>query len=274
MIIDPRKIAQTVDYINRSGAVKPSCALILGSGLGSVVDLLEKPVFLSYSDIPHFPVSSVKGHAGKLAIGTYRGRGVLVQVGRVHFYEGLGAERVMYPLWIMKALGVTTLINTNSAGGINPSFAGGDLMLVRDFINLMGTNPLIGPNDDAVGPRFPDMSKPYDAALQETARQAAKKIGIPLREGVLIGFLGPTYETKAEISMAMKLGADAAGMSSIPETIVANYLGIKILGITCISNLVSPTRTEPLTHDEVTAAAAAASRNLSALISEILNRIK
>ena len=274
MIIDPTKIRETVDFINHSGAVKPAFALILGSGLGDVADLLEKPVFLPYSDIPHFPVSSVKGHAGKLAIGSYLGKGVLAQVGRVHFYEGLGAERVMYPLWVMKALGVTTLINTNSAGGINASFAAGDLMMVTDFINFMFTNPLIGPNDEKVGPRFPDMSKPYDAALQETARQAAKKIGVPLREGVLIGFLGPSYETKAEIAMAMKLGADAAGMSSVPETIVANYLGMKILGITCISNLVSPTRTAPLTHDEVTEAGAAASRNLRALIAEILNRIK
>ncbi|MCX6350151.1 MAG: purine-nucleoside phosphorylase [Candidatus Aureabacteria bacterium] len=274
MIIDPTKIRETVDFIKNSGAVKPAFALILGSGLGDVADLLEKPVFLPYSDIPHFPASSVKGHAGKLAIGSYRGKGILVQVGRAHFYEGLGAERVMYPLWVMKALGVTTLINTNSAGGINPSFAGGDLMMVTDFINFMFTNPLIGPNDEKVGPRFPDMSKPYDAALQETARQAAKKVGVPLREGVLIGFLGPSYETKAEIAMAMKLGADAAGMSSIPETIVANYLGIKLLAITCISNLVSHTRTAPLTHDEVTAAGAAASRNLRALIAEILNQIK
>jgi purine-nucleoside phosphorylase len=273
MIISRDKIQQTVDCLSAKTDIRPEYGLILGSGLGSVVEMLENPDSIPYSDIPNFPVSTVKGHPGTLTFGTYAGHGIVTQVGRVHYYEGIGWEKVMYPLWVMKALGVKTIINTNSAGGINPGFSAGTLMLVTDHINFMGSNPLIGPNDDGVGPRFPDMSKPYDRKLQKTAQEAAGAIGIDLRSGVLIAFSGPSYETRAEIAMALKLGADAAGMSSVPECIVSNYLGMSYLGITCISNLVSPSRTEPLTHDEVTAAAALASENLSRLIAEILKRI-
>jgi len=273
MIIDKSKVAQTVDYLKSRTEIKPEFGLILGSGLGGVVDMLEDAVAVPYAEIPNFPVSTVKGHPGTLTFGRYAGHSVVTQVGRVHYYEGIGWEKVMYPLWVMKALGVEVIINTNSAGGINQEFAGGDLMLVTDHINMMGSNPLIGPNDDSMGLRFPDMSQPYDAELQKITREAASTLGINLRSGVLIGFSGPTYETKSEIAMAHKLGADAAGMSSIPEAIVGNYLGMRYLGITCISNLVSPTRTEPLTHEEVTAAANLAARNLTLLIEEMLKRL-
>lgn len=273
MIIDRNKVAETVAYLNSRTKIKPEYGLILGSGLGGVVEMLENTTAIPYAEIPHFPVSTVKGHPGTLTFGSYAGRNLVTQVGRVHYYEGIGWEKVMYPLWVMKALGVKVIINTNSAGGINPEFGSGDLMLVTDHINLMGSNPLIGPNDDAMGPRFPDMSSPYDAELQEVTRQAAKALEIKLRRGVLIGFSGPTYESKSEIAMAHKLGADAAGMSSIPEAIVGNYLGMRYLGITCISNLVSPTRTEPLTHEEVTAAANKASKDLTLLIEEMLKRM-
>jgi len=273
MIIDRNQLQETVEFINSRTGIKPEYGIILGSGLGKVADLLEDSVLIPYAEIPHFPVSSVKGHSGELALGTYDGKGIVIQVGRVHFYEGLGAEKVMYPLWVMKMLGVTSLINTNSAGGINPAFAGGDLMLVTDHINFMFTNPLVGPNDDSVGPRFPDMSRPYDTELQQMARRAAAEIGITLHEGVLIAFLGPSYETRAEIAMAAKMGADAVGMSSVPECIVSNYLGMRFLAITCIANLVSPTRNEPLSHEEVTRAANLASENLTCLITEILKII-
>ncbi len=273
MIIEKEKVQETVDYLATRTEIKPECGIILGSGLGAVVDMLEDAVHVPYSEIPHFPVSSVKGHSGKLAFGTYAEKGIVIQVGRSHFYEGLGAKKVMYPLWVMKALGVETIINTNAAGGSNPDFSGGDLMLVKDHINFMFTNPLIGPNDDTVGPRFPDMSQPYDPRLQETARQAAQAAGIKLQEGVLIAFLGPSYETRAEIAMAVKMGGDAVGMSTVPECIVANYLGIRFLAITFISNLVSHTRTEPLTHEEVTKTAAQASGNLARLVAGVLERL-
>ncbi len=273
MIIDRNKVAETVKYLSGRAGIVPEFGLILGSGLGGVVDMLENPTTVPYREIPHFPVSTVKGHPGTLTFGTYAGKTVVTQVGRVHYYEGIGWEKVMYPLWVMKALGVKSIINTNSAGGINPAFGGGDLMLVTDHINLMGSNPLIGPNDDEMGARFPDMSKPYDADFSRVFREAARALKIPLRQGVLVGFSGPTYETKAEIAMAMKLGADAAGMSSIPEAIVGNYLGMRYVGITCISNLVSPTRTEPLTHEEVTEAAHKASADLTRLIAEFLRRL-
>ncbi|HOO77911.1 MAG TPA: purine-nucleoside phosphorylase [bacterium] len=273
MIISKDKVAETIEFLRTRTDMEPEFGLILGSGLGGVVDMLENPVAVPYAEIPNFPVSTVKGHPGTLTFGTYAGKTVVTQVGRVHYYEGIGWEKVMYPLWVMKALGVKCIINTNSAGGINHEFRGGDLMLVTDHINCMGSNPLIGPNDDKVGPRFPDMSKPYDAGLSQAMRGAAEALGIELRSGVLIGFSGPSYETKAEIAMAMKLGADAAGMSSIPEAIVGNYLGMRYVGVTCISNLVSPTRTEPLTHEEVTEAAHKASKDLTRLIAEFLRRV-
>ncbi|MDP8214567.1 MAG: purine-nucleoside phosphorylase [Candidatus Euphemobacter frigidus] len=273
MIIEKEKVRETVEYLSSRTEVKPEIGIILGSGLGAVVKLLEDSIHIPYPDIPNFPVSSVKGHGGKLAFGTYAGKGLVVQEGRVHFYEGLGAAKVMYPLWVMKALGVKTIINTNAAGGINPNFAGGDLMLVKDHINFMFTNPLIGPNDESIGPRFPDISEAYNPELGEIARHAAEKIGIKLQSGILISFPGPSYETRAEIAMAIKLGADAVGMSTVPEAIVSSYLGLRFLAITFISNLVSPTRTEPLTHKDVTRAAARASKNLAALIGEIIKEM-
>ncbi len=273
MIVDKKSIQETVDFLHSRIKIKPEIGIVLGSGLGAVVELLEDAIHIPYSDIPNFPVSSVKGHGGRLAFGTFAGKNIVVQEGRVHFYEGIGAAKVMYPLFVMKALGVTTVINTNAAGGINPDFSGGDLMLVRDHINFMFLNPLSGPNDDSVGPRFPDMSEAYHPGLGELALRAAKKAGINLHQGVLISFPGPSYETKAEIAMAAKLGADAVGMSTVPEAIVSSYLGLRFLAITFISNLVSATRTEPLTHEEVTRAAAKASGNLARLIGEIIKEI-
>jgi purine-nucleoside phosphorylase len=273
MIIDKNQIQETVDYIESQTKIKPEVGIVLGSGLGAVVELLEDAVHIPYSNIPNFPVSTVKGHGGQLAFGTYAGKGIVVQEGRVHFYEGLGAEKVMYPLFLMKALGVKTIINTNAAGGINPDFSGGDLMLIEDHINFMSLNPLTGPNDDTVGPRFPDLAEAYNPDLRELAGQVAKDNDIELRRGILAATSGPSYESKAEIAMLGKMGADAVGMSTIPEAIVACYLGLRFLGITFISNLVSPTRTEPLTHKEVTAAAAKASGNLAKLIGEVIKEL-
>jgi purine-nucleoside phosphorylase len=274
MIVDKQKIQETVDYLATRTGIKPEVGIILGSGLGKVVDMLEDAVHIPYSEIPNFPVSSVKGHGGQLAFGTCAGKGVVVQEGRVHFYEGLPAQKILYPLFVMKALGVKTVINTNAAGGINPEFNGGDLMLVRDHINFMWLNPLAGPNDDSVGPRFPDMARAYHPRLREIARQGGKELGIELREGVLISFSGPSYETRAEIAMSAQLGADAVGMSTVPEAIVSSYLGFRFLAITFISNLVSSDRTAKLTHEEVTAAAGAASKKLASLIEYVVTEMK
>lgn len=273
MIIDKNKIRETVDYIQSQISITPEIGIILGSGLGAVVDLLEDATHIPYSNIPNFPVSTVKGHKGQLAFGTYAGKGIVIQEGRVHFYEGLGAEKVTYGLFAMKALGVTTVINTNAAGGINPDFSAGDLMLIRDHINFMGINPLIGPNDDSVGPRFPDLAEAYNPDLIKVAQVVGEKNGITLQSGVLAGCSGPSYETKAEIAMLITMGADAVGMSTIPEAIVSRYLGLRFLGITFISNLASPTRTRPLTHLEVTQGAAKASADLVKLIGGIIKEL-
>ncbi len=271
MIIDKKKIAETVEYLKGRTGVQPEVGIILGSGLGAVVNMIEDTVHIPYEEIPNFPVSSVKGHGGQLAFGTFAGKGIVVQEGRVHFYEGLGAEKIMYPLFVMKALGVKTIINTNAAGGIDPGFEGGDLMLVRDHINFMFTNPLTGPNDPGVGRRFPDLARAYHPELRKLARRGAEELGIELREGVLISFSGPSYETRAEIAMAAQLGAHAVGMSTVPEAIVSSYLKLRFLAITFISNLVSPDRTEKLTHREVTEAAAAASKKLASLIDYVIS---
>ncbi len=270
MIVEKRKIQETVDFLNTRTGIKPEVGVILGSGLGTVVDMLEDAVHIPYGEIPNFPVSSVKGHGGKLAFGNCAGKGVVVQEGRVHFYEGLAAAKVLYPLFVMKALGVKTVINTNAAGGINPAFRGGDLMLVRDHINFMALNPLTGPNDDSVGPRFPDMARAHHPGLRDLARRGAQELGIDLHDGILIAFSGPSYETLAEIAMAQQLGADAVGMSTVPEAIVSSYLGLRFLAITFISNLVSADRTDQLTHEEVTAAAGAASKKLASLIEYVI----
>jgi len=238
-------------HIRQRLSFEPEIGLILGSGLGVMADAMEDAVTIPYADIPHFPVSTVEGHAGELAAGTIAGRRVVVMKGRFHLYEGYDAAQVAMPIRAMKLLGAHTLIVTNAAGGINEGFAPGDLMLIRDHINFMFRNPLIGPNPDEFGPRFPDMSEAYDKKLRETARRVAEKLGIPLREGVYIAVLGPSYETPAEIRMMRKLGADAVGMSTVPEVIAARHAGLKVLGISCISNMAAGILDQPLSHEEV-----------------------
>jgi len=244
-------IREAADYIGARTDVRPAIALVLGSGLGVLADEIENAVTFSYADIPHFPVSTVEGHAGELLIGTLAGQPVLLMKGRFHMYEGYGAETVSFPVRVMKALGVTTLLVTNAAGGINASFQPGDLMLISDHINFMFKNPLIGPNDPEVGVRFPDMSEAYSKRLRALARAVGKKVGVSFQEGVYAGLLGPTYETPAEIRMLRTLGADAVGMSTVPETIAARHSGIEVLGISCISNMAAGMLDQPLNHAEV-----------------------
>ncbi|MGG1612491.1 purine-nucleoside phosphorylase [Paenibacillus sp. FSL K6-2441] len=244
-------IREAADYIRSRSTLTPKVGLILGSGLGVLADHIEEPVSISYRDIPFFPQSTVEGHAGELLIGTVQGTPVVLMKGRFHMYEGYGPEMTAFPVRVMKELGVTTLLVTNAAGGVNTSYEPGDLMLISDHLNLTGRNPLVGPNDEELGPRFPDMSQAYSRRLREIVRKVAANKGVPLQEGVYAGLLGPTYETPAEIRMLRTLGADAVGMSTVSETIVARHAGIEVLGISCISNMAAGILDQPLSHQEV-----------------------
>lgn len=229
----------------------PKIGLILGSGLGVLADEIENPTVISYKDIPHFPTSTVAGHKGQLVIGELQGKNVIAMQGRFHYYEGYTMQQVTFPVRVMKALGVERLLVTNAAGGINESFDAGNLMLITDHINMMGDNPLIGPNVEELGPRFPDMSQAYDKDLIGVAKSCADELDLQLQEGVYVGNTGPVYETSSEVKMLRTLGGDAVGMSTVPEVIVANHAGMKVLGISCISNMAAGILDQPLSHDEV-----------------------
>lgn len=246
-----QKIQEAAAFISKETNIKPQIGLILGSGLGVLADLIEQPIVVDYSRIPHFPVSTVEGHAGELVVGTIQGKQVLVMKGRFHAYEGYGAETVSFPVRVMKELGVETLIVTNAAGGINESYQVGDLMVISDHLNLTYRNPLIGPNDSALGVRFPDMSEAYSKRLRKLAHEVAASQNFQLQEGVYVGLLGPNYETPAEIRMLRTLGGDSVGMSTVPEVIVARHAGIEVLGFSCISNMASGILDQPLSHVEV-----------------------
>ncbi|EJL41005.1 purine nucleoside phosphorylase [Brevibacillus agri] len=244
-------LQEAVAFIEPKLAEKPTIGLVLGSGLGVLADEIENPVVIPYHEIPGFTVSTVVGHKGQLVIGKLQGKQVVAMQGRFHFYEGHGLDAVVFPIRVMKLLGVETIIVTNAAGGINEGYDPGDLMLISDHINMTFRNPLIGPNDDELGARFPDMSEAYSKELRQLAHQVASEQGIKLREGVYVGLLGPSYETPAEIRMLRLLGGDAVGMSTVPEVIVARHMKVKVLGISCISNMAAGILEQPLSHDEV-----------------------
>ncbi|MCR8642373.1 purine-nucleoside phosphorylase [Paenibacillus sp. N1-5-1-14] len=245
------EIREAAAYINTQAGVKPTIGMILGSGLGVLAELVENPTTVSYDKIPHFPVSTVEGHAGELVIGEIKGKQVIIMKGRFHPYEGYGADVVSFPVRVMKELGVETLIVTNAAGGVNTDFEVGDLMVISDHLNMMFRNPLIGPNDKDLGVRFPDMSEAYSKRLRALAHGVAAKQNFSLREGVYAAMLGPTYETPAEIRMLRTLGSDVVGMSTVPEVIVARHAGIEVLGFSCVSNMAAGILDQPLSHDEV-----------------------
>lgn len=244
-------IQEAAAYIQSKISETPEVGLILGSGLGVLAELVEQPVTIAYGDIPHFPVSTVEGHAGELLIGKIAGRTVAMMKGRFHMYEGYGPELTAFPVRVMKAIGVSKLLVTNAAGGINTSYKPGDLMIISDHLNMTGRNPLIGANDNRLGVRFPDMSQAYSPQLRQKAKDVAASQGVELQEGVYVGFLGPNYETPAEIRMLRILGGDAVGMSTVSEVIVAQHAGIEVLGISCISNMAAGILDQPLSHDEV-----------------------
>lgn len=236
----------------REAAGEAEVGVILGSGLGGYVDALEDAKSIAYADIPGFPVSTAPGHAGRWWTGRLHGKRVCMMQGRFHAYEGYDLSEVTLPVRVMALLGVKTLLITNAAGGVNTDFRPGDLMLIRDCINFSGMNPLKGPNLDQFGPRFPDMTRAYDRELIALCRHQAESLGIAVREGVYMWFSGPTYETPAEIRMARVMGADAVGMSTVPETIVARHCGIRMLGVSCITNMAAGIPDQPLCHEEVT----------------------
>ena len=251
---------EAADTIRRRIDRKPDVGIILGSGLGALADVMSAdPTCASeaipYEEIPHFPRPRVEGHAGRLVLGALDGRPVAVMQGRAHFYEGFPMAQVIFPVRVLRALGAHTLIITNAAGGLNPQFRAGDLMLITDHINFMGTNPLIGPNEDELGPRFPDMSAPYDAELIKVAEVVAVGAGIPLRKGIYIGVSGPSYETPAELRMMARWGADAVGMSTVHEVITARHRGMRVLGISAITDMATGETVAAVTHEEVMAVA-------------------
>jgi len=229
----------------------PQVAIVLGSGLGDFASHVEGAVAVPYESIPGWPPATVIGHAGTLVAGAVRGKPVAVLSGRAHFYEGHPMANVVFAVRVMRALGVRTLLLTNAAGGINTSFSQGGLMVIEDHINLVGTNPLIGPNDERFGPRFPDMSEVYSKRLRAVAGEAARRLGVALEHGVYVGLHGPSYETPAEIRFLRAIGADAVGMSTVAEAIAARHVGMDVLGISCITNMAAGVLPQPLVHDEV-----------------------
>ena len=250
------KILSAAEYIRTKTDLRPAIGLILGSGLGDFADTLEDALRIPYSEIPNFPVPTVPGHSGALVFGRKCGQTVVVLQGRIHYYEGLSQQEITLPVRVLAALGVKTLVLTNACGGVNLSFRPGDLMLISDHINFSGANPLIGPNLDAFGPRFPDMSDLYTASLRSAIKEKAAAAGIPLQEGVYAMYSGPNYETPAEIRMFRILGADTVGMSTVPEALVAGQCGMQVVGISCITNMAAGVLPVKLSHAEVMETAA------------------
>lgn len=267
------KVQQSAAYISRRCGVLPECGIILGSGLGGMVDKMTDKTVIPYADIPHFPRSTVAGHAGNLVIGTLAGKTVAVLQGRFHYYEGFSMKEVTYPVYVMKLLGVKTLLITNACGGIDRGLTPGDLMILTDYINMLGTNSLVGPNDERFGVRFPDMTEAYSLRLRELAKSAAAELGISCREGVYAIFSGPCYETAAEIRAYRALGADAIGMSTVPETIAANYLGLEVLGIACITNMATGIAEKKHSHEAVLAIADRSSADLCRLAERVIGKM-
>jgi purine-nucleoside phosphorylase len=264
------KLQETVAFVKSRCALEPTVGVILGSGLGRLVDRIEGRVGIAYADIPHFPVPTVAGHAGELVLGRIGNTVVMALQGRFHFYEGHTMQTVAYPTAFMKLFGVKKMIVSNSAGGINKHFIPGDLMLITDHINLFADNPLMGLNDERLGPRFPDMTEAYSPRMIAQAVRTAKDTGLRFRRGVYAGLSGPCYETAAEIRYLKKIGADAVGMSTVPEVIAARYLGLEVLGISCITNMATGIAKVAHSHEAVVKTANAAADRFCAAVEAII----
>ncbi|GGK15244.1 purine nucleoside phosphorylase [Caldalkalibacillus thermarum] len=268
------KIKEAAQYIKGKGAQKPEIGLILGSGLGDLAEEIEEAVHIDYGDIPYFPVSTVAGHAGRLVIGRLQGRTVVAMQGRFHYYEGYSMQEVVFPVYVMKQLGVQLLVVTNACGGMNRAYQPGDLMIITDHINFTGNNPLIGPNEEELGPRFPDMSRAYTPELVQFVEETAQKLGIKVQKGVYVGISGPNYMTPAELTMLANLGGDAVGMSTVPEVIAASHTGLKVIGISCVTDMAIGSELEPLTHEQVVEVANRTKPKFISLVKEIVGTVK
>ncbi len=269
------KMKNSADYINRKISylkVKPETGIIFGSGLGKVANEIEG-IKIPYSEIPGFKSSTIKGHSGNLAAGKFYSKDIIAMQGRLHFYEGYSLSDIVFPIRVMKLLGVKNLIITNAAGGVSRDFSPGDLMIIKDHINLTGNNPLIGQNIDELGTRFPDMSEAYSKNLIDFAEKSAEKIGINIKKGIYAWSIGPSYETPAEVRMLRAMGVDAVGMSTVPEVIAARHAGLKVLGLSCITNMATGILDQPLCHQEVIKIAAKVEKNFIALIKNIVEKL-
>lgn len=267
------RLDQAVDFIRLKSSLKPAAGIILGTGLGALAGRVKAEAVLAYQDIPHFPVSTVESHAGKLVLGTLSGKPVAVLQGRFHLYEGYSAEEVAFPSRVLGHLGAPVLIVTNAAGGLNPAYAKGDMVLIEDHINFMGCGPLTGANDERVGPRFPDMCKPYSARLAGLAMDVSRELKLRLHRGVYIGVLGPNLETRAEYRMMRGWGADLVGMSSIPEVIAAVHGGIETLALSVVTDVCDPDHLEPVNIKEIIRIANEAGPRLDQLIEAVLRKL-
>jgi purine-nucleoside phosphorylase len=259
---------------DRIGVRRPRVAAVLGSGLGAFADELDDRLEVPYAEIPHWPASTAVGHAGRLVFGKLGDLEVVAQAGRAHLYEGHTPYQVTFGVRVLASLGVKSIVFTNAAGGINLKLQRGGLVLISDHINLQGSNPLVGSNDDSLGPRFPDMSEAYSARYREIARQAAKELGIELSEGVYAAMLGPSYETPAEIRYLRAIGADVVGMSTVPEAIVANHMGVRVLGISCVTNMAAGILPKKINHEEVLETGAMVRDTLVRLLKAVLPRLE
>ena len=267
------KAAASAAYLKEKLRFAPKVAVVLGSGLGDLTAGFTDTQEIPYGEIPHFPQSTVQGHKGALLEGKLGQTPVLAMEGRFHFYEGYSMKEVCYPFYVFQLLGIETVVLTNAAGGINRSFEPGTLMLITDTINMMGTNPLIGPNDERFGPRFPDMTEIFSHDLLDLARSVADKQGIEYKEGVYMGFMGPCYETAAEIRAFAALGADAVGMSTVPEAMVCSYLGIKVLAVSCITNMATGIQTVRHSHQRVLEIANQAGDRMCRWLGEVIQKM-
>ena len=264
---------EALAYVQKETEMRPNYLLILGTGLGHLADEIEVKQNISYADIPHFPVSTVESHAGRLLFGELGGKEIVAMQGRFHYYEGYSMQEIVFPLRVLKANGADTLIVSNACGGMNPNYKRGDIMLINDHINMLGDNPLIGPNDDELGPRFPDMSEPYTERLLEIAERVALEKSIKMHQGVYLALSGPTLETKAEYRYLRLIGADVVGMSTVPEVIAAVHMSMEVLGISVITDECFPDALEPVVIEDVLEAAGMAEPKMTQVITGVLEKL-
>ncbi len=266
-------INKAYNYIKDKITQAPDIGIVLGTGLGSLADYITEPIYIDYKDIPMFPISTVSGHAGRLIYGNLKGKKVIAMQGRFHYYEGYSMKDITLPIRVMSKLGIKILILSNACGGLNKEFTAGDIMLIEDHINFMGDSPLIGANLEEFGPRFPDMSQVYSKELLELCEEVANKINVKVQKGVYCAISGPNYNTKAELRMLIKIGANTVGMSTVPEAMVAKHSGLKVLGLSCITDMALPDTLMPLSHEEVVRVAESAKPKFVSLIKNFIKEV-